>query len=323
MDCLSTGHLIIVMLYLHIRQKHILHENQVLAVRQAEEAEAAHPAAVEEAAVATASNRKWNQLQTQKLLIFIKRQRNLFEFSLSFFSETVYNTFISKCSEELIMNRILIVEDDKDISRELKELLENSGYEAVVLTDFKNACDSIIAAEPDLVLLDINIPYMNGEMLLQQLRSKSDVPVIMVTSRDSEADEVLSMSYGADDYITKPYNPTILLLRINAVFKRIGAKSDNTTDYRGMEILPHKGVIKYKDDEITLTKNEMTIFMYLLSHREHIVSRDELMTELWNNEEYLNDNALTVNISRLRGRFKDIGLEDVIETRKGQGYILV
>ncbi len=90
------------------------------------------------------------------------------------------------------MNRILIVEDDKDISRELKELLENSGYEAVVLTDFKNACDSIIAAEPDLVLLDINIPYMNGEMLLQQLRSKSDVPVIMVTSRDSEADEVLS-----------------------------------------------------------------------------------------------------------------------------------
>lgn len=127
------------------------------------------------------------------------------------------------------MNRILIVEDDKDISRELKELLENSGYETEILSNFKNACDSIIAAEPDLVLLDINIPYMNGEMLLQQLRSKSDVPVIMVTSRDSEADEVLSMSYGADDYITKPYNPTILLLRINAVFKRLGAKSDNTT----------------------------------------------------------------------------------------------
>ncbi len=224
------------------------------------------------------------------------------------------------------MNRILIVEDDKDISRELKELLENSGYKAEVLVDFKNACDNIIAAEPDLVLLDINIPYMNGEMLLQQLRSKSDVPVIMVTSRDCEADEVLSMSYGADDYITKPYNPTILLLRINAVFKRLHAKTDNTTAYtayRGMEILPHKGVIKYKDEEITLTKNEMIIFMYLLSHREHIVSRDELMTELWNNEEYLNDNALTVNISRLRGRFKDIGLEDVIETRKGQGYILV
>ena len=121
-------------------------------------AEEAHPAAVEEVAAATASNR----MRTRNQLIFIKRQRNLFAFSLSFFSKTVYNTFISKCSEELIMNRILIVEDDKDISRELKELLENSGYEAVVLTDFKNACDSIIAAVQDLVLLDINIQYMNG-----------------------------------------------------------------------------------------------------------------------------------------------------------------
>lgn len=221
------------------------------------------------------------------------------------------------------MNRILIVEDDRDISRELKELLDNSGYEAVVLENFKDACNNIIAMDPDLVLLDINIPYTNGEMLLQQLRSKSEVPVIMVTSRDSEADEVLSMSYGADDYITKPYNPTILLLRINAIFKRLAAKSDKTTIYRGMEIVPQKGIIKYRDEEITLTKNEMTIFLYLLSNREHIVSRDELMTELWSNEEYLNDNALTVNISRLRGRFKDIGLDDVIETRKGQGYILV
>lgn len=221
------------------------------------------------------------------------------------------------------MNRILIVEDDRDMSRELKELLDNSGYEAVVLENFKNAFNNIIAMDPDLVLLDINIPYTNGEMLLQQLRSKSEVPVIMVTSRDSEADEVLSMSYGADDYITKPYNPTILLLRINAIFKRLAAKSDKTTIYRGMEIVPQKGIIKYRDEEITLTKNEMTIFLYLLSNREHIVSRDELMTELWNNEEYLNDNALTVNISRLRGRFKDIGLDDVIETRKGQGYILV
>lgn len=221
------------------------------------------------------------------------------------------------------MNRIFIVEDDRDISRELKELLDNSGYEAVVLENFKNACNNIIAMDPDLVLLDINIPYTNGEMLLQQLRSKSEVPVIMVTSRDSEAGEVLSMSYGADDYITKPYNPTILLLRINAIFKRLAAKSDKTTIYRGMEIVPQKGIIKYRDEEITLTKNEMTIFLYLLSNREHIVSRDELMTELWNNEEYLNDNALTVNISRLRGRFKDIGLDDVIETRKGQGYILV
>ena len=221
------------------------------------------------------------------------------------------------------MSRILVVEDDEVLRNELIELLRNEGYAAEYISTFSDTAGQIIKSKPDLVLLDINIPELNGELVLRKLRKETDIPVIMVTSRTSESDEVLSMSYGADDYITKPYNPTILLLRINAVFKRIGAKSDNTTAYRGMEILPHKGVIKYKDDEITLTKNEMTIFMYLLSHREHIVSRDELMTELWNNEEYLNDNALTVNISRLRGRFKDIGLEDVIETRKGQGYILV
>ena len=208
------------------------------------------------------------------------------------------------------MSRILVVEDDEVLRNELIELLRNEGYEAEYISTFSDTAGQIIKSKPDLVLLDINIPELNGELVLRKLRKEADIPVIMVTSRTSESDEVLSMSYGADDYITKPYNPTILLLRINAVFKRLGAKSDNTTTYRGMEILPHKGVIKYKDDEITLTKNEMTIFMYLLSHREHIVSRDELMTELWNNEEYLNDNALTVNISRLRGRFKDIGMED-------------
>ena len=170
---------------------------------------------------------------------------------------------------------------------------------------------------------------MNGEMLLKELRIRTDIPVIMVTSRDSEADEVLSMSYGADDYITKPYNPTILLLRINAIFKRLSGSSNNVQTYLDMEVLPQKGVIKYnnkisgKAEELSLTKNEMIIFMYLLSKREKIVSRDELMTELWNNEEYINDNALTVNISRLRARFKAIGYDNVIETRKGQGYILV
>lgn len=224
------------------------------------------------------------------------------------------------------MKRICIVEDDKSISGELKELLDNSGYEAVALENFDNACEGILAAEADLVLLDINIPHINGELLLKQLRTRSEGPVIMVTSRDSEADEVLSMSYGADDYVTKPYNPTILLLRINAIFKRLSSRhgSDGTIVFRDMQILPQKGVIRYNSgSEILLTKNEMTIFMYLLSNKDRIVSRDELMTELWNNQEYLNDNALTVNISRLRAHFKEAELEDVIETRKGQGYILI
>ena len=223
------------------------------------------------------------------------------------------------------MNKIMIVEDDESISSELKELLQNSGYEAVVLQDFNNSLNEILRVAPDLLLLDINIPYMNGELLLQSLRKSTNTPVIMVTSKNSETDEALSISYGADDYITKPYNPNILLLRIGAVLKRIktnyGANS-NKLSYRDLLFDVQKGIIKKDSIEIVLTKNEMIIFSYLLSHKNKIVTRDELMTTLWDNTEFVNDNALTVNISRLRNKLKEIGYEDAIDTRKGQGYIL-
>lgn len=220
------------------------------------------------------------------------------------------------------MKKILIIEDDPIISNELKELLDNAGYDGIILKDFNNSYDEFMEVKPDLILLDINIPKINGQMLLQKIRKVSSVPVIMVTSKNSEYDEVLSMTYGADDYITKPYNPIILLLRINAIFKRLENKN-NITRYENLEVILHKGIIKKDSKEIILTKNEMIIFNYLLSRRGAIVSRDELMTELWNNEEFLNDNALTVNISRLRNRLKEVGYEDVIETRRGQGYILL
>lgn len=220
------------------------------------------------------------------------------------------------------MYKILVIEDDPIISNELKELLDNAGYDGIILRDFNNSYDEFMQVKPDLILLDINIPKINGQMLLQKIRKVSNVPIIMVTSKNSEYDEVLSMTYGADDYITKPYNPIILLLRINAIFKRLENKN-NITRYENLEVILHKGIIKKDLKEIILTKNEMIIFTYLLSRRGTIVSRDELMTELWNNEEFLNDNALTVNISRLRNRLKEVGYEDVIETRRGQGYILV
>ena len=221
--------------------------------------------------------------------------------------------------------KMLVIDDSDQIRWFLRHVFA-SEYHVSEAHNGQEGVEIARAERPDLILCDVMMPVKDGLATCREIKGipeLAQVPVVLLTAKVESEDVIAGIECGADDYITKPYNPTILLLRINAVFKRIGAKSDNTTAYRGMEILPHKGVIKYKDDEITLTKNEMTIFMYLLSHREHIVSRDELMTELWNNEEYLNDNALTVNISRLRGRFKDIGLEDVIETRKGQGYILV
>lgn len=215
----------------------------------------------------------------------------------------------------------MIVEDDLSICNELSKLLENNNYEAIILKNFKNALNEILETTPDLILLDINIPYINGEALLQELRKKANIPVIMVTSINSETDEALSISYGADDYITKPYNPNILLLRIGAVLKRTNFES-NVLSYKDLKINIQKGIIKKDDVEIILTKNEMIIFCYLLNHQNKIVTRDELMTDLWNNEEFINDNALTVNISRLRAKLKSVGYEDAIDTRKGMGYIL-
>lgn len=205
---------------------------------------------------------------------------------------------------------------------ELVEILENEGYAASYLTDFKHSKEKILAARADLILMDINIPGINGRNLLKEIRKESDIPVIMVTSRTSEMDEVLSMSYGADDFITKPYNPTILLLRIAAVLKRMEG-SQNAASYRGAEVNFSKGTIRLGEKEQVLTKNEMIIFQRLLSSKDKIVSRDEIMTDLWDNEEYVNDNALTVNISRLRTKLAELGLPDAIETRKKQGYRLI
>ena len=221
------------------------------------------------------------------------------------------------------MKKILIIEDDESVRGELKELLSNAGYDALILDDYTNMLDDILNIHPDLILLDINIPYMNGEVLLKNLRKVSNIPVIMVTSKNTEVDEVLSMSYGADDYITKPYNPTILLLRIGAVLKRGEKNITDTILYHDILIEVKRGIVKKGHEEVILTKNEMIIFLYLYERMGSIVARDELMTELWNNDEYINDNALTVNISRLRNKFRELGIDNAIETRKGQGYILL
>ena len=228
---------------------------------------------------------------------------------------------MSRCRK---INKIFIVEDEKAIRDELLTFLTNSGYEAEALTDFKNAKAEILAAGADLILMDINIPYMNGEVLLSELRRETDVPVIMVTSKNSEVDEVLSMSYGADDYVTKPYNPAILLLRISAVLKRYnkGREAVGAEIYGGFTVDATRGSLSDGTTEIVLTKNEMIIFEALLEKKGRIVSRDEIMTRLWDSEEYINDNALTVNISRLRTKLAELGMPDAIETRKKQGYIL-
>ena len=220
------------------------------------------------------------------------------------------------------MKKILIVEDDIELSKELKLLLEQNGYQAEDISNFSNTKQQILESNSDLVLLDINIPNENGEYLLKEIRKVSNVPIIMVTSRNTELDEVVSMSYGADDYITKPYNPTILLLHIEALFKRI-EKNSPRLRYRHIELNLEKGTIETENEEITLSKNELMIFTYLLKNQGKIVTREDIMNYLWDTEEFIDDNTLTVNINRLRKRLLDVGLGDCIETRRGQGYILL
>ena len=209
------------------------------------------------------------------------------------------------------MKKIMIVEDDEVIKDELSELLKNSSYLVESVKNFEKAKEEIFKYNPDLILLDINIPYLNGELLLKEIRKESNVPVIMVTSKLGEIDEALSITYGADDYITKPYNPTILLLRIQNIFKRMN-QNNNALKYKDIIVDLNKSELKKADKVLVLTKNEMIIFSYLLNNKEKIVSRDELMTYLWNNEEYINDNALTVNISRLRSKLSSFCYENII-----------
>ena len=219
------------------------------------------------------------------------------------------------------MKRIMIIEDEPALRDELSVLLQNAGYEPIAVTDYDNVSEQMKVADADLILLDINLPNVNGETLLQDFRKEHDTPVIMLTSRTTEIDEVLSMSYGADDYITKPYNPTILLLRISAVLKR-SAKVGAVQKYHDVEVSTVKGSLIRNGSEQILTKNEMIIFQLLLDRQGEIGTRDALMTALWDNDEFVNDNALSVNISRLRGKLAELGLLDAIETRKKQGYVL-
>lgn len=218
--------------------------------------------------------------------------------------------------------KILIVEDDKELREELLILLEDNGYDAIMLEKFESAKEEILDSNIDLVLLDIKIPYINGQQLLKEVRKNSEIPVIMLTSKDSEMDEVLSMSYGADDYIKKPYNPILLLLRIEALLKRAN-KSGKNLSYRHVNVNLLKSTLEADGKEMLLSKNEISIFYYMLMHKGVIVTRDDIMNYLWGNDRFIDDNTLTVNINRLRKKLGGVDLRGVIETRRDQGYILL
>lgn len=221
------------------------------------------------------------------------------------------------------MQKILIIEDDEKIRSELETFLNKNGYETKTIVNFENTIEDALNEKADLILLDINLPYADGEYICKEIRKNSDVPIIMVTSRDSEIDELISLNYGADQYVTKPYNIQILLAKIAGLLKR--NQSNNTNDKIELEkfiLNTSSRYVENGDKEIELTKNEYNIIYYLSLKKGKLVSRDEIMDYLWESESFIDDNTLSVNIKRIRDKLEEIGAKDSIETRRGQGYIL-
>lgn len=220
------------------------------------------------------------------------------------------------------MSKILIVEDDTKLRNELAKFFKNSGYEVDEITTFDDTVNLILDTTCDLILLDINLPNLNGEIICKELRKSITTPIIMVTSRNTELDELLSINYGADDFITKPYNTQILLARVERLLKRTNNIEDKL-QYKDVIIDISKSIIIKDNNQIDLSKNELKILIYLLKNKNKIVSRDDLMNYLWDTNLFIDDNTLTVNINRLRNKLESIGYQDVIITKRGQGYIIL
>ena len=201
--------------------------------------------------------------------------------------------------------------------------MNKNGYEATTLITFENTIQDILKINPDLILLDINLPNTDGEYICKEVRKQSNMPIIIITSRDNELDELLSINNGADHYITKPFNIQILLAKIGSLLKRTNMqKINDKIDVKDFILNTSNNTIEKDGKIIELTKNEYKILKYLVQNREKIVSREDIMECLWESESFIDDNTLTVNITRLRNKLEELELKELLETKRGQGYIL-
>lgn len=222
------------------------------------------------------------------------------------------------------MNKIFIIEDEDKMRNEVKTFLEKSGFLCDTSTDFENIIDKALSSNSQLILLDINLPVFDGYYICKEIRKKSNVPIIMLTSRQGEIDELMSMNLGADDFVAKTTSPQILLARINSVLKRTySTELNNNISYKGLSLNLSRGTMTFENMELDLTKNEMKILNILIENKENIVSRDEIMEALWQCDEFVDDNTITVNVNRLRRKMEKLGVKDMLKTKRGQGYILL
>ena len=220
--------------------------------------------------------------------------------------------------------KILIIEDDYKIRQELKTLLENNHYQVELIEDFltENIIEEIKKIDKDIILLDINLPNQNGFDICKQVKEQENVPIIFVTSATREEDELKSILSGGDDFITKPYNKDILLEKIKRMIKKQDPVQYKEIKSNGVTLDLHLSLVKYQNNTIELTRNEFRILYYFFTNPKKIITKEELLDYLWNEEYYLDNNILTVNINRLRKKLEEIGLTDFIKTIRKKGYQL-
>lgn len=222
------------------------------------------------------------------------------------------------------MYRILLVEDDFSLADAIKNQLESWGNEVFVVTDFQNVMSAFHGYRPQLVLLDIMLPFYNGYYWCNEIRHTSNVPIVFISSASDNMNIVMAINMGGDDFITKPVDPMILMAKVQAILRRTYEISDSASimEFHGAILNLNDHSVLYQGKCLELTKNEFRILNTLLNNKGKIVSRDQLMVKLWQDDYYVEENTLTVNVARLRKKLEELGLNDVIITKPGSGYIV-
>lgn len=220
------------------------------------------------------------------------------------------------------MKKILIIEDDIRLRKYIKDFLSSYDYEVYLLTNFDKVEEEVLGASPDLVLLDINLPKFNGFYFLNNLRKRMDTPIIIISARSAEQEQIRGIDLGADDYITKPFGVELLIAKINAVFRRINSSGGRVIKIRNVELICESMCLRVNNENIELSKNEYKLLKVFMSNYNKVVSREELLEELWDETAFVDDNTLTVNITRLKKRLKEAGTDFSILTKRGVGYVL-
>lgn len=226
------------------------------------------------------------------------------------------------------MYSIMIIEDDKKITSLIKNHLEKYGYKTYTVGDFSNIKGEFVKNNPSLILMDINLPVFDGFYWCRDIRTISKVPIIFISARDSDMDQVMAIENGGDDYITKPFSYDVLLAKIKGVIRRVYgsyAESSNNDvfELNGLFLYVNQSIAEYNNKKVELSKKEFQVLYLLLKNANKIVSRETLLDGLWNDVDFVDDNTLSVNMTRVRKRLEDLGIKDVIETKRGQGYKLM